>query len=151
MPPVLKHEPKQKTKSFQIRWNEPLGDETHPYAHRYVLIFFGYSIRIHVWKCSDAVPNQEGESFMHNHPWWFITFVLKGSYTDVSETGKDFLQRFSIRYRPSSFTHYVEPSKGGCTTLLFTGTYKQKWGFKINGKVVRPLKFFYKHKQPICK
>jgi hypothetical protein len=141
-------EPKQKTKKFQIRWNEPLGEVECPYAHRYVFLFFGYALRIHVWKRSDD------KRFMHSHPWWFMTFVLKGSYTDVyDENGivkKDTLKRFSFRFRKADHKHYVDVPKGGCITILLTGRPIQKWGFWIDGKMKRPLKYFYKFGHPPC-
>ena len=134
----------KKTKLFQIRWNEPLGEKECPYAYRWVFIFFGFSVRIHKWKRSDD------KRFMHDHPWWFITLVLKGSYADVSEKGRDTLKRFSFRYRPSSHKHYVEIPKGGCWTILFTGKPLRNWGFWVNGKFKRPLKYFHKFGHPPC-
>src|SRR4051812_20885395 len=68
----------EKVKSFQIRWNEPLGKPECPYLKRWVFVFFGYSIRIHHWIRSDD------KRFFHDHPWGFLTIVLKGSYIDVS-------------------------------------------------------------------
>lgn len=131
-----------KTKLFQLRWNEALGKPECPYAYRYVLIFFGFSIRVHVWHRSDD------KRYLHNHSWWFITFVLKGNYTDVSVQDNkrvyDYLERFSLRYRPSNHTHYVDVPKGGCTTILFTGRPLKKWGFFHGTKFLRPLKHFDK-------
>lgn len=141
-------EPKQKTKQFQVRWKEPLGEVECPYAYRYVFLFFGFAIRIHVWKRSDD------KRFMHSHPWWFITLVLKGSYTDVYDdngvTKRDVLNRFSIRLRRANHKHYVEVPREGCITILLTGRPKQKWGFWIDGKMKRPLKYFHKFGHPPC-
>jgi len=139
-----------KTNNLQIRWNEPLGTKECPYAYRYVFILFGFSIRCHVWLRSDD------KRYMHNHSWWFMTFVLKGSYTDVSLNkdgvthDRDTLKKFQFRYRPSNHTHYVEVLKGGCTTILITGRPLQKWGFFVDGKFKRPLKYFDKFGHPPC-
>lgn len=140
--------PFNKTKTFQIRWKEPLGVKECPYAYRWVFIFFGYAIRIHKWIRSDD------KRYMHDHPWWFFTFVLKGSYIDVyeenSEIKKDHLKRFNYRYRSSGHKHYVDVPKNGCWTILFTGKPIRKWGFYIDGKFKRPLKFFDKYGHPPC-
>jgi hypothetical protein len=133
-----------KSKPFQLRWNEPLGDKECPYAYRWVFIFFGYSIRIHKWIRSDD------KRYMHNHPWWFLTFILKGSYTDVSNKGEEFLKRFSFRFRLANHSHYVSIPKTGAVTILITGRPKQKWGFNVNGVFKRPLKYFYKFGHPPC-
>lgn len=141
--------PFNKTKQFQIRWKEPLGKIECPYAYRWVFIFFGYAIRIHKWLRSDDAR------YLHDHPWWFYTFVLKGSYTDVYEDNdgtrkEDHLKRFDFRYRSSSHKHYVKVPKEGCITILFTGKPIRKWGFYIEDKFKRPLKYFDKYGHPPC-
>lgn len=137
-----------KTKKFQIRWREPLGEIECPYAYRYVFLFFDFAIRIHVWKRSDD------KRYKHTHPWWFCTFVLKGSYTDVydlyGEEKRDELTKFSFRFRRANHKHYVEVPKEGCITILFTGRPMQKWGFWVDNKMKRPLKYFHKFFHPPC-
>lgn len=132
------------TKNFQIRWNEPLGIAECPYAYRYVFIFFGYSIRVHRWLRSDD------KRFMHNHPWWFVTFVLRGSYQDISLNEIEQLNTFSFKYRNSNHTHYVEIPDSGCLTLLITGKPINKWGFWIKERYLRPLRFFSRYGHPPC-
>lgn len=148
METITKYTPKQKTTNFQFRWNEPLGEVHCPYAYRWVFIFFGYSIRIHKWLRSDD------SRYLHNHSWFFLTFVLRGSYTDVSMKDniiyKDTLKRFNFRYRPANHLHYVEVPKEGCLTILITGRPLQKWGFWVDGRIKRPLKYFHKYGHPPC-
>lgn len=134
----------RKTKKVQLIWNEPLGMTECPYAFRWVIIFFGYSIRVHHFLRSDD------KRAYHNHPWWFLTFVLRGSYTDVSPEGRDELRRFNFRYRKAEHAHYVDVPKGGCWTVLVTGKPLNKWGFIVNGKLKRPLKYFHAYGHPIC-
>ena len=128
------------TQQFQIRWAEPLGEKHCPYAYRWVLIFFGYSIRLHHFIRSDD------KRYFHDHAWWFYTFVLKGSYTDVSKDCKDVLKRFQWRYRPAEHAHYVDVPEGGAWTILFTGQPFRKWGFWVDGT----LKYFHKFGHPPC-
>ena len=126
------------TKLFQVRWREPLGLPECPYAYRWVFIFFGYSIRIHHFIFSDD------DRALHDHGWWFITMVISGSYVDVSTDGEDRLERGSIRFRKAKHRHYVKVPKSGCWTILFTGRPSRNWGFWVNGKFKRPLKYFHK-------
>lgn len=143
-------QPQQKTKAFQLRWNEALGSEECPYAYRWVLIFFGYSIRIHHFLRSDD------KRHLHDHAWWFITLVIKGSYTDVSAGNdantvvRDTLNPFTLRYRKAQHRHYVDVPVGGCLTILITGKPLRKWGFWVNGVMKRPLKYFHKFGHPPC-
>ncbi len=134
----------RKTKKVQLIWNEPLGMKECPYAYRWAFIFFGHSIRIHHFLRSDD------KRYFHTHPWWFLTFVLRGSYTDVSPLGRDELKRFNLRYRKAEHAHYVDVPKGGCWTILTTGKPLNKWGFIVNGKLKRPLKYFHAYGHPAC-
>ena len=137
METVSKYLPKNTTKSFQIRWNEPLGTKENTYAYRWVFIFFGYSIRIHHWLSSDDLRH------FHNHAWWFITFVIKGSYIDISENGEELMPTFKLKYRKANHAHAVKIEKE-CWTILLTGRPENKWGFLVNNKLLRPLKYFHK-------
>ena len=135
-----------KTENFQLRWREPLGVKECPYAYRWVLIFFGWSIRLHLWIRSDD------KRYMHDHAWSFRTFVLRGHYFDVSEQN-GIIVREKVTWtahRPAEHRHYAEIPEGGCLTLLFCSRPKRKWGFWVNGKFYRPLRFFSRHGHPPC-
>ena len=129
---------------FQLRWNEPLGTAECPYAYRWVLILFGYSIRVHNFIRSDD------KRYLHDHGWWFLTMVVRGSYTDVSESGRDLIKRWQVRFRKATHAHYVETPVGGCWTVLVTGRPARNWGFWVDGKFKRPLKYFHKFGHPPC-
>lgn len=127
-----------------ILWNDPLGRKECPYAYRWVFNFGLFSIRIHKWLRSDD------KRFFHDHPWPFITFVLKGGYIDVSPTGKDTLNRWSIRYRSSKHKHYVKIKHGGALTLLITGPQVRNWGFWVKNKLWYPSQYFKQYSHPPC-
>jgi hypothetical protein len=136
-----------KTKNFQFRWNEPLGKPECPYAYRWVLIIFGYSIRLHRWLRSDD------KRHMHDHAWNFRTFVIKGYYTDVSVINNKIIRDLVIwsAYRKAEHKHYVDVPEEGCWTILFCSKPLRKWGFWVDGKIFkRPLKYFHKWGHPIC-
>ncbi len=137
----------KKTKNVQLRWGEYLGDPKCYYARRWVFIFFGYSIRVHQWWKSDD------SRFLHDHSWNFRTFVLKGHYYDVSMNEKNEIVRELVNrtaYRKSTHKHYVEIPEGGAITLLFCSRPNRKWGFWVNNKFYRPLRFFSRHGHPAC-
>lgn len=123
---------------LQFRWKEPLGLPECPYMYRWVLIVFGYSIRVHKWIRSDD------KRHMHDHPWNFRTFVLRGHYFDVSPEGREKVT--GTVYRKSTHRHYVDVPECGALTLLLCGRQHRKWGFWINGKLTmwRPLRYFSK-------
>ena len=72
-------------------------------------------------------PNPVRE--MHNHPWSFFAFVIKGSYTEVvgTEDGDRLINthynhiNFFTRKRPADVHGIVGVEKGGCTTIMLIG------------------------------
>lgn len=39
----------------------------------------------------------------HDHPWWFLTLVLRGGYADRHPGGEDRLRAGSVRIRPALY------------------------------------------------
>ncbi len=160
MHPGNRTPPEKKIRRFQMRWREPLGRKECPYAYRWTLNLWLFSIRVHQWIRGDD------KRFMHDHPWHFITLVVRGSYTDVSqrivgeykfpngptlyptEFIRDKLTAGSIRFRRASHSHYVETS--GAWTVLLCSMPVRQWGFWVNGIHKRPLRFFGKFGHPPC-
>lgn len=136
--------PFTKVKHIDLRWAEPLGESHCPYAFRWVLVVFGYSIRIHHFLRSDD------KRHFHDHAWDFITFILKGQYTDVSEHGSVIRKAGNFYFVKAEHAHYVDVPEGGCWTLVLTSRPKRKWGFHVKGKLFRPLRYFHKYGHPPC-
>lgn len=144
--------PKSFIKKFQIRFNEPLGKNSCPYAYRWVLITPWFSIRVHHFLRSDD------KRYFHDHAWDFWTFILKGYYWDVSPYNWNLKNKASNEmlitrikrkagklYKvPAEHRHYVEIPKKGCWTLVFCKKPRRKWGFWVGEKFRRPLKYFHK-------
>lgn len=141
---LLPSEPSRKIRSFQLRWCEPLGKKECPYAYRWLLNLGLFSIRLHLWLRSDD------KRHMHDHPWSFVTLVLRGSYVDVSPAGRDQLRWGSVRYREATHRHYVEVPATGALTLLVTSAPVRNWGFWVKGKFKRPLRYFGRFGHPAC-
>lgn len=120
----------------KLVWNQPLGLPECPYMRRWALDFGAFALRVHRWQSSD-----DSRAY-HDHPWWFLTCVLWGSYTDVSEQGEDTLTPGSIRFRNSSHKHTVKILKPGTWTLLITGPAVRRWGFWVKGKLWKRDRYF---------
>lgn len=134
---------------MKLRWpqlslNEPVGLEECPYLRRWVLDFGAFALRLHRWEASD-----DTRAF-HDHAWWFLTCVLRGSYVDVSPLGRDRLRAGSIRFRPASHRHTVEVQQPGTWTVLLTGAPIRRWGFWVKNKLVRRDKYFAEHGHHPC-
>jgi len=130
--------PYRSFKSFQIRWREVLRHGVRPYLHRWTFIFFGYSIRIHHWFGPDVGPH------LHDHASDFISILLKGSYTNITPNGKRFIKAPFIWASRAKDQHRLEISPGGAWTILLCGRPYHKWGFYVNKRKWRPLRYFHK-------
>lgn len=130
--------PEKPFKLFQIRWKEPLRQGDTIYLYRWTLIFFGYSIRLHHWICSDVGPH------LHDHPFDFISIVIKGRYTNVTPNGRIDVQAPSVWYARGDKTHRLEIPKEGAWTILLCSRPYRKWGFWVNQHLWRPLRYFHK-------
>ena len=112
---------KRKFKFLQLRWKEPLGRSECPYAFRWILNFGPFAFRLHKWIRSDD------KRYFHDHPFSFVTIIIKGSYVDLSESEGSFgpirekLTFGSIRFRRAEHRHYVEVPKSGALSFLITG------------------------------
>ena len=128
-----------------IKWREHLGLPECPYLIRWRLEFPFGSLRVHHW-----LGPGDDRAF-HDHPWWFVTFVLQGGYTDRNPDGEDHVGRWSLRYRPALHRHTVVPDEDGAWTLLVTGRHMRSWGFWLDGKFRKANKWFLAHGHHPCK
>jgi hypothetical protein len=99
-----------------IKFREHLGLPECPYVYRWRTEIRGLgSLRIHHW-----IGPDDDRAF-HDHPWWFVTLVAWGGYTDLSPDGADRVRAPALRFRPALHRHTVVPALGGAWTVLITG------------------------------
>jgi hypothetical protein len=114
------------------------------YLHRYYIFlkdrkYFPFNVTLHKIVRSD-------DPIMHDHPWGYMTVVLKGGYwehTPVFNNDGKILTEFqtwrgpgSIIKRKAGEYHWLEldESVGPATTLFFMGRQKREWGFLVQTK-----------------
>jgi hypothetical protein len=128
--------------------NEELRCSTGVYVRRWYLETPYFSVRLHHWLHSD-----DNRAF-HDHPWWFITLILKGSYTDLNPIRSERMTPGKVAYRPALHQHTAQIDPGGCWTLLLTGPKIRQWGFyvrlKNKIKFKKSNKYFLEHGTHVC-
>jgi hypothetical protein len=124
-------------------FKQKLGLDSCPYMIRWILNFKRFSIRIHHWLSSDDKQN------FHDHPWWFWSFCLRGSYIDVSPNGIDFIYPGKLTFRRALHQHTVLVTDD-CWTIMLTGKEVRKWGFWINNKFKKANKYFFEKGHHPC-
>lgn len=131
---------------FNDRIVIPKNNKPYLVRHTLLSIYKWCSIKYHEILQSDGMCP-------HDHPWPFITIVLKGGYYEWTPVvGQRDSGRFvgtkyneqagfyenchwhgrgSIMYRPAKWTHRLEvsPGVGKACTLVLTGAVLRPWGF----------------------
>lgn len=68
--------------------------------------------------------NPDGTPFLHNHPFWYISFIVRGGYTEQVLVGDDLVvvdrRAPSITLRRPSTYHRITKVHKKCTTLFIT-------------------------------
>ena len=96
--------------------------DNKPYLIRHSLFscrFF--AIKVHKILLSD-------HSCQHDHPWAFITFLLKGGYVEYTPNGSKLYSRFSLLYRPANYIHRLEIHQP-VWSFVITFRKVRDWGF----------------------
>lgn len=98
------------------------GDKT-PYMIRWNLFQCPwFSIKLHKILLSD-------DACLHDHPWSFISFILKGGYVEQSSGYvKKLYGAGSILYRPAHYAHRLDIFQPAYT-LVITFKKTREWGF----------------------
>ncbi len=165
----------KKFKPFQIRWAEKLGYPDDPYLIRWTFIFFGYSMRIHHWLRSDDNRFFHDHSanllsiVLKGHYWNVkpivpdlspdkeITIWKDGEPVRKKNSRECYVEGIfnswhnffhmgrSIWFSRAEDQHYLKIPEGGAWTLMFEGRPRIKWGFFVNGRKWRPLRYFHKY------
>lgn len=127
-----------------IKFAERLGLPDCPYVIRWRIETPWGSVRLHKWLGPDD------DRAFHDHPWDFITFVLRGGYVDKSPAGDEHLRAFTTRHRGANHRHTVVPDPDGAWTLVVTGPKIRSWGFWVAGKFRKANKYFASHGHHPC-
>ena len=95
----------------------------HNYCNRWWVIPRNkiLNVYLHQFLSSDA-------RVMHDHPWWNVSIVLKGSYEDQTVNKKVLCQQGTIKFRNASKPHRLELKSKECWSLFITGPVIREWG-----------------------
>lgn len=89
---------------------------------------------------------------MHDHPWHFISFILKGAYKEVSKAYPLFNETISNEFHVGDMikhhakdAHQITLLTDEVWTLVFTSGHSGEWGYQtpqgwINHKEYRAIK-----------
>lgn len=115
-----------------IKPNFVIGTPDNPYMLRWYLIPRNPIFNVYLHK----FLRHDDDRALHDHPWWFLSVVLKGTYREVLRDGieSSWRKRFSFALRKPTYQHRVvlredEGKPLPCWTLVLTGPRIREWGF----------------------
>lgn len=105
-----------------------IGRNGDIYLVRYTLWGQRFSGRYRVFLHHFLRSDYEGA--FHDHPWPFVSIILKGGYWENTVRGRHWYGPGRILARQADHRHYVElPKDKECWTLVFVGQKVRSWGF----------------------
>lgn len=119
--------------SFMSRFDiADLDRPTETYLTRWRLVqvpWFG--IYLH------AIRKPDGSRDLHDHPWSFLSLVLRGGYVEERNGWMTERRAGSLALRRTSDVHRVQTlTRTPTWTLLLVGPRTHEWGFYVDGKFV---------------
>ena len=117
-----------------------------PYLTRWCLRTRWFGVYVHRFEESD-IP------VMHDHPWNFVSIVLRGGYAEYRPGHTDPCNRWftvddrtvrragSVAFRRAEQLHHVQLIRQPTWTLIIHGPKRKEWGFIVNGKWVHWLEY----------
>lgn len=85
-----------------------------------------------------AIRRPDGDRALHDHPWSFISLVLKGGYVEILPDRVVSRLQGSITRRRAEDQHRISILREHPTwTLLLVGPRRRDWGFYVDGGWVR--------------
>lgn len=78
------------------------------------------------------INKSDDDRALHDHPWDNISFVIEGSYTEITPKHPEGLLREagSVITRKATDSHrLIIPGGGRCISLFTTGPIVREWGF----------------------
>jgi hypothetical protein len=67
---------------------------------------------------------------LHDHPWWFVSVVLRHGYREVMADGPHWRRPGSVLIRPGATFHRIEVDPGTRPwSLVIVGRKSRPWGF----------------------
>lgn len=107
------------------------NEQGDPLLVRWILIRHegGFGIFLHKLCRSDY------DRALHDHPWAFVSLVLKQGYDEVLPSGLLHHYAGEVMYRPAEWKHRVVIRDGKpAWTLIFMGPKRRHWGFWTDNK-----------------
>jgi hypothetical protein len=73
--------------------------------------------------------NSDDDRALHDHPWWNLSILLKGSYREHFQGFRKIRRAGDLIFRSAKTAHRIEVLEGPVWTIFITGPKVRSWGF----------------------
>lgn len=101
-----------------------IGKPGSPYMRRWYVIPRNRWFNIYLHN----IVRSDDDRALHDHPWWNLSILLKGSYREVTPKGTFLRGAGSVVFRRATAAHRLEVD-GSTWSLFITGRKVREWGF----------------------
>lgn len=103
-----------------------IGSPDRPYIRRWYVIPRNRFFNIYLHN----VMRSDDDRALHDHPWYNLSYVLKGEYTEVTTKGTFKRTQGALVFRAAKTAHRLVVNEGkSAWTIFFTGPVIRDWGF----------------------
>lgn len=107
-----------------------IGGAETPYLYRWWLIPRNPVFNIYLHR----IVRSDEDRALHDHPWWNLSVILKGSYIEHTIAAGGINRRRlrsagAVKFRLGKAAHRLELVGTECWTLFITGPRFRAWGF----------------------
>jgi len=124
-----------------LEWEHITRHDTKNYLDRFIIIKCSlFGLFYHIFSDSD-------DECLHDHPWNFWSFIVKGGYWEKTTNGKlTWYKPGSLLYRPANWTHRVVLAQNNnevikAHTIVFHTKKIKSWGFFVKNKWIHWRKY----------
>lgn len=102
----------------------PIGDPV--YLERWWIIPRNEQQNVYLHR----ILRDDDDRALHDHPWANTSYLIAGSYREITPDGMFIRQPGDVVTRPATAMHRLELIDGmPAVSLFFTGTKEREWGF----------------------
>ena len=102
-----------------------IGGYENPYLYRWRLLPHNPLFNLYV----HCIVRADDDRALHDHPWFWGSYIFKGSYFEITDKGRKRYDAGSFRIHSPWFRHRLEPIDSHVWTLFFLWFKMRSWGF----------------------
>lgn len=115
---------------LKLFWREAdfaIGGKENPYLLRWYVLPRNRWLNLYLHK----FMRDDDDRAFHDHPWWFVSLLLSGTYFEHRPIGTQKRRWLSLAFRRADALHRVTLDDGKpAWTLVVTGPRVREWGFQ---------------------